>query len=239
MILGAILAGGTGTRLNISDIPKQFLPLGNKPIIIHTLERFLNCQRIDAVFVGVHCDWTKYMDELVAQYMPERASQVHIVTGGTDRTETILKLLHAIENQYGVSDEHIVLTHDGVRPFVTMRMIEENIDAAFTYGAVNTVSPAIDTIVVSDDGKTIADVPERTKMFLGQSPQTFRLTQLKDLYASLTEQEKKILTDASKIYVMRGLPVHLVRGEVSNIKITTPADYKIAQAIATDFFAVD
>lgn len=231
MIFGAILAGGTGTRLNISDIPKQFLPLGDKPIIIHTLARFLACERMDEIFVGVHCDWVEHMGDLIRQYLPAEASRIHIVEGGADRTETILKLLNAIEAQYGASDEHIVLTHDGVRPFVTMRMIEENIDAAIQYGAVNTVAPAIDTIVMSHDGKMIADVPERSKMFLGQSPQTFRLTQLKELYASLTEAEKKILTDASKIYVMRGLPVYLVRGEVSNIKITTLDDYVIAQAI--------
>lgn len=239
MIFGAILAGGTGTRLNISDMPKQFLPLGDKPIIIHTLARFMECKRIDAIFVGTHCDWVDYMEALIAQFMPEEASRVHVVKGGADRTETVLKLLNAIEDKYGMSDEHIVLTHDGVRPFVTMRMIEENIDAAKVYGAVNTVSPAIDTIVVSNDGKSIADVPERSKMFLGQSPQSFRLSQLKELYASLTEEEKKILTDASKIYIMRGLPVHLVKGEVSNIKITTPADYKIAQAIAADLFAME
>ncbi len=239
MIFGAILAGGTGTRLNISDMPKQFLPLADKPIIIHTLERFLSCERIDAVFLGVHHDWVDYMGELITQYVSDQAHKVHVVVGGADRTDTILRLLSAIEDRYGESDDHIVLTHDGVRPFVTMRMIEENIDAAITYGAVNTVSPAIDTIVVSDDGKLITDVPDRTKMFLGQSPQTFRLTQLKKLYASLTEEEKKILTDASRIYVMRGLPVHLVRGEVSNMKITTPADYKIAQAVAADFFEMD
>ncbi len=239
MIFGAILAGGIGTRLNISDIPKQFLPLGNKPIIIHTVERFLACGRMDAVFIGVHCDWLDHMGTLIKQYVPEKANQIHVIEGGVDRTDTILRLLNAIENKYGEDNSHIVLTHDGVRPFVTMRMIEENIDAAILYGAVNTVSPAIDTIVVSNDGNTITDVPERSKMFLGQSPQTFRLKELKKLYASLSTEEKGILTDASKIYVMKGLPVHLVRGEFSNIKITTLADYKIAQAIAVDFFAMD
>ena len=69
MIFGAILAGGTGTRLNISDMPKQFLPLNGKPIIIHTLERFLRSERMDAVFLGVHGDWLDYMTELINQYI--------------------------------------------------------------------------------------------------------------------------------------------------------------------------
>ena len=235
MIFGAILAGGTGTRMNLSSMPKQFLPLGDKPIIIHTVARFLKCKRIDAVIIGVHADWVEYTNELLEQYLPESKSRVTVITGGADRTGTILQLLNAIEQAYGVSDEHIVLTHDSVRPFVSQRIIEENIDAVYEYGAVNTVSPAIDTIVVSDDGKTISNVPDRSTMFQGQCPQTFRVSQLKALYAAMTEQEKAALTDASKIYVMKGLPVYLVRGAVSNIKITTPADYKMAQAIAEEF----
>lgn len=229
------MAGGTGTRLNISSMPKQFLPLGDKPIIIHTLERYLMCKRIDAVILGVHADWVDYMNELVEQYVSGEKARIKVITGGVDRTDTMLRLLNAIEDAYGVSDEHIVLTHDGVRPFVTQRMLEENIDAVYEYGAVNTVSPAIDTIVVSEDGKLISDVPDRTTMFLGQCPQTFRVSQLKAVYNSLTEEERKTLTEATKIYTMRGLPVYLVKGAVSNIKITTPADYKMAQAIAEDF----
>ena len=235
MIFSAILAGGTGTRMNISSMPKQFLPLGDKPIIIHTIERFLKCKRVDAVFVGVHADWVEHTKELLAKHVPDQVQRVHVITGGVDRTDSLLRLMDGIEQAYGASEEHIVLTHDSVRPFFTQRMIEENIDAVYTYGAVNTVSPAIDTIVVSQDGKTISSVPDRTTMFLGQCPQTFRVSELKRLYASLTEEERKVLTDASRIYVMRGMPVYLVQGAVSNIKITTPADYKMAQAIAEDF----
>ncbi|MBQ8768536.1 MAG: 2-C-methyl-D-erythritol 4-phosphate cytidylyltransferase [Oscillospiraceae bacterium] len=235
MIFGAILAGGTGTRMNISTMPKQFLPLGDKPIIIHTVERYLMCKKIDAVILGVHADWVEYMQELLEQFVPGELSRVHVITGGADRTDTMLRLLNAIEEKYGVSEDNIVLTHDGVRPFFTQRMLEENIEAVYQYGAVNTVSPAIDTIVVSDDGKLISNVPDRATMFLGQCPQTFRLSQLKAVYNSLTEEERMTLTEATKIYMMRGLPVYLVRGAVSNIKITTPADYKMAQAIAEDF----
>lgn len=235
MIIGAILAGGTGTRMNLASMPKQFLPLGDKPILIHTTERYLMNKRVDAVILGVHADWVEYTNELLAQHLPRQLHRVKVIVGGVDRTDTMLRLLNAIEEEYGVSDEHIVLTHDGVRPFFTQRMINENIDAVYEYGAVNTVSPAIDTIVVSDDGKTISNVPDRTTMFLGQCPQTFRVSQLKAVYNSLSEDERKTLTEATKIYTMRGLPVYLVQGAVSNIKITTPADYKMAQAIAEDF----
>jgi len=229
------LAGGTGTRMNISTMPKQFLPLCGKPIIIHTVERYLKCQRMDAVFLGVHADWIDYMQELIREFLPGQADKIFVITGGADRTDTLFRLINAIEEQFGVCEDNVVLTHDGVRPFVTQRMLEENIDAVYQYGAVNTVSPAIDTIVVSEDGKIISNVPERSTMFLGQCPQSFRISQLKQVYASLTEEERKTLTEATKIYTMKGLPVYLVKGDVSNIKITTPADYKMAQAIAEEF----
>lgn len=91
--------------------------------------------------------------------------------------------------------------------------------------------PAFDTIVVSEDGKSITDIPNRKNMYQGQTPQSFNISLLKKLYNDLTEQEKLILTDACKICVVRNTYVHLVSGEVSNLKITTVSDYKIAQAM--------
>ena len=230
MIFGAILAGGTGSRMHMADMPKQFLPLGDKPIIIHTLEKFLTCSKLDEIYIGVHPDWVSYMGDLIDKYIPD-GTKVHVVSGGSDRNETILIIVKALEEAYGENDEHIIVTHDSVRPFVSLRMIEENIEAAEKYGAVDTVTPAVDTIVVSNDGNTITDIPERNKMYQGQTPQSFKVKLLKNLYCSLSEDEKKILTDACKICVVRNYPVYLVTGSVMNMKITTPGDYKIAQAI--------
>lgn len=232
MIFGAILAGGTGSRMRIVDMPKQFLPLGDKPIIMHTLEKFLTCNQLDAIYVGVHPDWVGFMNDLVDKHLSHAKDKIFVVTGGTDRNGTIMNIIDSIEDAYGVSDEHIIVTHDSVRPFVSLRIIEENITAAKEHGAVDTVSPAVDTIVMSNDGEFITDIPERNKMYQGQTPQSFKITLLKELYHSLTEDEKNILTDACKICVVRNHPVYLVNGSVTNIKITTPGDYKIAQALA-------
>lgn len=232
MIFGAILAGGVGSRMHVVDMPKQFLPLGDKPIIIHTLEKFLTCSRFEAVYIGVHADWINYTTDLIAKYLPEdTAKNVHTVSGGSDRNGTILNIVAEIEKDFGESDEHIIVTHDSVRPFITLRMIEENIDCAEKYGAVDTVISSVDTIVVSEDGKVISDIPNRAKMYQGQTPQSFRINLLKELYHSLSEEEKSILTDACKICVVRNHPVHLVEGAYTNLKITTPGDYKIAQAM--------
>ena len=224
MIFGAILAGGTGSRMNIADMPKQFLPLGDKPIVIHTLEKFLLCNQLDAVYLGVHPSWVTHMQDLIVQFI-KTDRKIVVVPGGGDRNSTILNIIEGIETDFGESDEHIIVTHDAVRPFITLRMISEN------FGAVDTVTPAIDTIVCSQDGKVVSDIPDRRRMYQGQTPQSFQISLIKRLYLSLTEEEKEILTDACKICVVRDQPVHLVEGEISNIKITTISDYKIAQAM--------
>ena len=231
MIFGAILAGGVGSRMNISDMPKQFLPLGDKPILVHTLEKFLLCERLDMIYIGVHPNWVLHMEDLLDKYVPARKAGIRIVPGGGDRNSTIINIIEKIEADHGASDEHIIVTHDSVRPFVTMRIIEENIDAALKYGACDTVVPATDSIVVSDEGGTITEIPDRSKMYQGQTPQSFNMKRLKELYFDLSDEEKNVLTDACKICVVRGLPVFMVRGEVSNLKITNVSDYKIAQAM--------
>ena len=231
MVFGAILAGGIGSRMHMADMPKQFLPLGEKPVVIHTVEKFLTCNRFEQVYIGVHGDWVGYMNDLIDRYVPAQADRICVVGGGSDRNETIFNIVRAIEERFGESDEHIIVTHDSVRPFVTVRMIEENIDGAEKYGAVDTVVPAVDTIVVSEDGQVISQIPNRAKMYQGQTPQSFRISLLKEMYNSLSPEEKKVLTDACKICVVRNYPVHLVMGAVTNLKITTPGDYKIAQAM--------
>ncbi len=231
MIFAAVLAGGSGKRMHTADMPKQFLPLGERPVIIHTLEKFLTCSRFEKVYVGMHPDWVDYMRDLVQRYVPGFADRICVVPGGSDRNGTIFNIIHSIEETYGQSDEHVIVTHDAVRPFVTIRMIEENIDAVLRCGAVDTVVPAVDTIVVSEDGKVISQIPNRAQMYQGQTPQSFRISLLKELYASLSEEEKEILTDACKICVVRDYPVQLVQGADTNLKITTPGDYKIAQAM--------
>jgi 2-C-methyl-D-erythritol 4-phosphate cytidylyltransferase len=231
MTFGAILAGGVGSRMHVSDMPKQFLLLGDKPIIIHTVEKFLLCSDFDSIYIGVHQSWTTYMEDLLCRYLPGAKEHIKVVCGGADRNETIQNIISQIEQDHGSREEDIVVTHDAVRPFVTLRMIEENIEGARQYGAVDTVVSAVDTIVASSDGTTISDIPIRDEMYQGQTPQSFRVQLLKELYQSLSQSEKQVLTDACKICVVRDYPVHLVEGAYTNLKITTPVDYKIAQAM--------
>lgn len=230
MVFGAIVAGGIGSRLNISSIPKQFMMLGDKPIIIHTLEKFILCDRIDYIYIGVHPDWTVYMNDLLEKYKMDK-EKIFIVKGGDTRNNTILNIINAVEEKFGKSDSHIIVTHDAVRPFVTLKIIQDNIDSAIKYGACDTVAPAVDTIVESKDGDVISSIPDRKYLYQGQTPQSFNMSKLKKIYSGLSDEDKSILTDACKIFLFGNEPVHLVNGETSNIKITTIGDYKIAQAM--------
>ena len=230
MIFGALLAGGVGSRMNIESMPKQFLPLGNAPVFMHTLQKFLLCEEFDAIYIGVHQDWVDYVREEIAK-LPVQNIPVYAVCGGKERNDTIMAIVEAIEAQFGESPEHIIVTHDSVRPFVKVGTIKANIAAMQTCDACDTVISATDTIVVSEEGAYIDSIPVRSTMYQGQTPQTFRMGALKASYAELSENQKKILTDACKIFIELGKPVALVEGDVTNIKLTTIMDYKVAQAM--------
>ena len=230
MIFGVILAGGIGSRMGNVEKPKQYLNIADKPIIIHTLEKFFINSKFEKLYVLCPEQWIHHTKNLVKKYIGD-TDRISVIPGGNTRNETIMNAINQIESEYEVDDETIIVTHDSVRPFVTHRIIEENIFFAQKYGACDTAVPATDTIVQSEDNQIISSVPDRSKMYQGQTPQSFGLKKLKELYLSLTEEEKQTLTDAAKIFVMKGEKVYLVEGEVSNIKITYPYDLRVAETL--------
>lgn len=230
MIFGVVLAGGIGSRMGNVDKPKQYLLIGDKPILIHTLEKFFIESEFEKVLVLCPKEWVAHTRNLIVKYLGD-TERVVVLAGGETRNETIMNSIDYIEENYGLSEDTIIVTHDSVRPFVTQRIIKENIQYAKEFGACDTAVAATDTIVCSEDGKLISDIPKRQKMYQGQTPQTFLALKLKNLYYSLTDEEKNLLTDAAKIFVMKGEKVHIVEGEVFNIKITYPYDLRVAEAL--------
>ncbi|MCD7825908.1 MAG: 2-C-methyl-D-erythritol 4-phosphate cytidylyltransferase [Clostridiaceae bacterium] len=230
MVFGIILAGGVGSRMGNVEKPKQYLEIGGKPIIIHTIEKFAVHDAFEKLIVLCPKQWLENTKNLICRYLGE-TERIVVLEGGSTRNETIMNSIAYIEENYLMDEDTLIVTHDSVRPFLTYRIIEENIRYGMQYGAVDTVIPATDTIVQSEDGQVITSVPERSRMYQGQTPQTFKAKKLKELYYSLTEGEKEILTDASKIFVIKGEAVHLVQGEVFNIKITYPYDLRVAESL--------
>ena len=230
-IYGVVLAGGMGSRMGNQDKPKQYLLVGDKPILIHTLEKFYIESEFEKVIVLCPKEWIAHTKNLVKKYLKDDGERVVVIPGGDTRNETIMNAIDFIESEGNLNEDTIIVTHDSVRPFVTKRIIDENIRYAREVGACDTAMPATDTIVVSEDNDIISEIPERKKMYQGQTPQTFQALRLKELYQSLTDEEKAILTDAAKIFVMKGERVHIVEGEVYNIKITYPYDLRVAEAL--------
>ena len=229
MVFGAILAGGIGSRMGNVDKPKQFLHIGKKPILIHTVEKFVINNKFDKVIVLCPKQWMSYTKDLLAKFLPD--NDVAVIEGGNRRNETILNAIAYIEENYGLDDSTVIVTHDAVRPFVTHRIIEENIQLACSGVACNTVIPATDTIVESRDGETVSHIPDRSMYYQGQTPQSFGAKRFKELYLSLSEEEKSVLTDAAKVFVVKGDPVRIVKGETFNIKVTYPYDLQLAETL--------
>jgi 2-C-methyl-D-erythritol 4-phosphate cytidylyltransferase len=204
--------------------------LGNKPIFIHTIEQFLLNSKVDKILLCCPKAWMSHAKDTINKYLKEN-NNIIVVEGGKTRQETILNGCEYILNEFGINDDDIILTHDAVRPFVTQRIIDDNIKFAKKYGAVDTVIASTDTIVESIDGKLISNIPIRKQMYQGQTPQSFNLKTLVNLLSTLTEEEKNILTDACKAFTLKGKEVYLVDGEVYNMKITTLHDLKLSNAI--------
>ena len=233
MIFAAILAGGIGSRMGDTDTPKQFLMLKDKPVIIHTIEKFIINDKIDKTIVLTPKNYITHTVNLIEKFIGDR-DDIIVIEGGTTRTDTIINSLNYIDEHYGIDNDSLIITHDSVRPFVTHRIIEDNIESARKYRACDTVIPATDTIVESINGVTIESIPVRDYYYQGQTPQSFNINKLFNLINSLSEAESNILTDACKIFTLKDEDVYLVRGEVTNIKITYPYDLKLANTILED-----
>ncbi len=230
MIYAGILAGGKGTRMGNVPMPKQFLTLNDKPIIVHTIEKFLLNDKFKKVIIATPKEWINHTNDILKKYGID-LPKVEVISGGSDRNGTIMNIIDFIDTENGLNDDDIIVTHDAVRPFLTHRIIQENIDFGLQHCAVDTVINAIDTIVESQDETFISDIPLRDYMYQGQTPQTFQIKKLKELYGKLSKEDKEILSDACKIFSLSGEKVKLVQGEVFNIKVTTPYDLKVANAI--------
>lgn len=230
MVYGVILAGGIGSRMGNVDRPKQYLHIGKKPIIVHTVEKFIINNEFEKIIVLCPAQWVTYTRDLFKKHLPEN-DRVVVIEGGRERNDTIMNAIRYIEENHGLDEDTIVVTHDAVRPFVTHRILEENIECAKKGVACDTVIPATDTIVESTDGETIASIPNRANYYQGQTPQSFKAKRFKDLYETLSDDEKKILTDAAKVFVVKGEKVELIKGETFNIKVTYPYDLQLAETL--------
>ena len=227
MVIAAVLGGGRGARMG-TDTPKQFLPLGGRPVFLHSLAAFTESGLTDAALLLVPEEYVPFAEETVQK--AGLSVPVYVLPGGDTRSGSLLKSLEAAKSLWGLKN-NIILTHDAARPFVTRRMIEENIAAARQYGAVNTCVPATDTVFLSEDGRFISSVPARRNVYHAQTPQSFRADTLYELIRRLPEGVFDTLTDGCSVFIWHGEKVFIVKGSENNIKITFPEDIVRAEVI--------
>ncbi len=229
--IAIIFAGGTGQRFG-SEIPKQFVNIYGKQIIVHTLEAFQNHPEIDEIYIGCISDWIPYLRKLIKSYSITKVPEDGIVSGGDSGQDTIYKILcKAHENS---SDDDIVLIHDGVRPIVTNKEISDNIASVKKYGSGVTCIPFAETPVFSEDGEFIDKTLARQQMFRGVAPQSFRLKHILDAHLKIREKDPEysgtynngtIVDSASLVKAAFDERCAIVEGNPNNMKVTNMGDF--------------
>ena len=221
MNIAIIFASGKGTRMGI-EIPKQFLEINGKPILVHTVELFQYHNMIDKIYISTLKEYIPYVRNLVE--MNKLTKVVSVIEGGKTAQDSIYNALKKTEEEN--QSDSIVLLHDGVRPFVSSDVITANIESVKKYGNAITSIPAYETIMMSKDGNLINDVTVRSETFIGQAPQSFYLKDIIDAHEKIRNSENGYtnMVDACTIIRTLGKEVHLVPGNRGNIKITTPED---------------
>lgn len=216
-----IVAAGKGKRMG-TEISKQFLPLGGKEILAHTVEKFEKAEKIRDIILVTGEDSLQDVQEMAQEYGWEKIRSV--VAGGKERQDSVWNGLQEVSE-----DTEIVLIHDGVRPFVTEDILNGSIETALEMGGCVAGVPAKDTIKVCNRENIAVATPDRSTLWQIQTPQTFRRERIIKAY----EQAKAdgfVGTDDASLAEHSGYPVKVIMGSYRNIKITTKEDLLIGEA---------
>lgn len=210
-----IVAGGKGNRMN-QTVPKQFLELHGKPVLMHTLEAFHQCVLNPEIILVLNTDLHSFWEELCSKHnfiIPHR-----VIKGGEERFNSVKNGLNEIKG------EGIVAIHDAVRPLVTADLILRSYEMAEEKGnAVAAIQP-VDSVRIKKDGMDSAAL-NRSELYLIQTPQTFRTEQLDNAYNQTFRNE---FTDDASVVEKAGFSINILEGERSNIKITYAQDMEMA-----------
>ena len=226
--IAIIFAGGSGARMG-SGLPKQFIEVNGKPIIIYTLSVFEEDPEIDSIYVACKEDYIEKLKRMVSIYMIDKVKK--IVPGGTTGQGSIYNALKAAAEENG--PDSTVLIHDGVRPCITRETIRENLACYAEHGSAVTCTPMFETPIQSGDGKFVGDMPKKSEFYTAQAPQTFRLGDVLEAHEAVRGENPDYdgIVDTCTLMKSRGKDVALVRGPRGNIKVTTPEDIFLFRAM--------
>lgn len=233
MNYGAILASGKGTRMKNKDsIPKQFIEINKVPTIIYTIKNMLKIKKFDYLYIAVPEEYIEYTNDIIDKYIKKQnTDNIIVISGGKERMDSIDNIINKIQNDQEIRDDDIIVIHDGVRPFVTKKILNDSIEAARQYGAVVAAVPVSDTLLISNEGKIVDEIPQRNLYYKGQAPDSFNLKIFIELLKKLSEEERKKITGTSQVCTLNNYPIHIIEGDEINFKITTASDLIIAKNI--------
>ncbi len=221
---GIVLAGGKGSRMQ-SDVPKQYMELLGKPLLYYSLKAFEESDAESVVLVTAEGDEEYCRKELVERFGFTKVAG--IVAGGAERYASVWNGLKCLKEQ---EPDH-VLIHDGARPLVTAELINRMITETEQYGACVAGMPVKDTIQMTDAQGTITLTPKRDSLWTAQTPQSFEFSIAYDSYEQLMQEtEINVTDDAMVVGLYHDIPIQMVRGSYTNIKVTTPEDLVLAEA---------
>ncbi len=223
-VCAVIAAGGQGKRMN-SNVSKQFLTIKGHPILYYTLNKFEKMKILNEIILVVPPADVKYTKEQIIKKYGFKKTR--IVEGGKERQDSVYNGLKALPK-----DADIVVIHDGVRPFIPVKIIENSIEAAAECDAVGVAVPVKDTIKVVDDKSVVKTTPDRKALWAIQTPQTFKYDVIMKAYEKAME-DGFYGTDDTVLVERMGLPVKIIEGSYENIKITTPEDIIFAEAFVS------
>ena len=237
-VYGGILAGGIGSRMSQSGVPKQFMDVGGVPVIVRTVRRFLQFDGLSGIVIAMHPEWREYAQKILGRNGIDSAL-IDMVDGGATRFESLINLARgciAAARENGDAGRVLMINHDCARPFVSLDILKSNVSALVDGGfdMATTSIPTIDTVLISRDGIVGDCVPERSTVFLDQGPQTVDAAHFLGLVETLSKKDRERYMEAGRLYMEKGFKVGIVPGDRNNFKLTTPFDMAVAERLLAD-----
>lgn len=226
MNIGLIIAGGSGARMN-QDIPKQFLTVNEKPVIVYTLEAFQNHAGIDEIAVVCIEGWEQMLWAYAKQFNITKLK--HIIPGGDNGQSSIRNGVYDLEKHHSAED--IVLIHDAIRPMVSEEIITDCIENTEKYGSAVTIIPCAEAMMQTEDGEVSTGSYPRDKLKRTQTPQGFRLGNICRLHRDALKAGITNSIASCTLMIEMGEQVHFCKGSEKNIKLTTVEDIDIFKAL--------
>lgn len=226
MNLALIIAGGVGRRMH-QDIPKQFLTVDNRPVIIHTLAAFQKHPSVDAIAVACVAGWEKVLQAYAKQFNITKLK--YIVPGGENGQDSIRNGLFELEKHYDKRD--VILVHDAIRPMVSEDIISDCIVTAQKFGSAIATIPCTEAMMETENGQNSIGSYPREKLLRAQTPQGFQLGKLCSMHRLALQKGITNSVASCTLFAELGQDVHFSLGSEKNIKLTTTDDLEIFKAL--------